>query len=162
MIRVPRHVLDDMIAHAQEGWPEEICGLVGDVQGLPARAYRVKNIDEQPHIRYLLDPKEQLQAYQEIERRGSMYGIYHSHPATQAEPSRTDRANALDADAPAGLQAIWPGAIYFIVSLRDRDHPEVRAWRIYEEANVEESIEAIDEPVAPPVTTSSAGTPTRP
>lgn len=145
MIRIPRAYADHMVAHAQEGWPDEICGLIAAEDGRLVRAFRVKNVDENPRVRYTMDPPELLRVTMEIDRRGwELYGIYHSHPATQAVPSATDRAMALDADAPRGEQARWPGAIYFIVSLQDREHPQIRAWRILEEASVEDEVAVAD------------------
>jgi proteasome lid subunit RPN8/RPN11 len=47
-----------------------------------------------------------------------LVAIYHSHPATQAYPSPTDRA-----------ESHYPEAIYLLVSLRDAA-PDVRAFRI--------------------------------
>ena len=29
MIRIPQAILDDMIAHAREGFPLEVCGILG-------------------------------------------------------------------------------------------------------------------------------------
>jgi proteasome lid subunit RPN8/RPN11 len=47
-----------------------------------------------------------------------LLAIYHSHPATQAYPSPTDRA-----------ESHYPEAIYVLVSLRD-GAPDVRAFQI--------------------------------
>ena len=47
-----------------------------------------------------------------------LVAIYHSHPATQAYPSPTDRA-----------ESHYPEAIYVLVSLRERT-PDVRGFQI--------------------------------
>jgi proteasome lid subunit RPN8/RPN11 len=140
-IRLPRALFDAIVAHSQEGWPNEICGLLAGRLHKPAEVYRIKNIHEQPQTRYYMDPTEQITAFRDLEERGmELYGFYHSHPASPAEPSKTDRAMALQSDWPAGEQAVYPGAIYFIVSLRDRARPELRAWRLLEDVSLEESI----------------------
>lgn len=145
MVRLPRRFYDHIVAHANEGWPNEVCGLLAGQGGRMVHAYSVKNVADDPRVRYHMDAADQFHAMRDMDAHGwDLDGIYHSHPATAPIPSATDRAMALDVSAPRGEQAQFPGAIYFIVSLRDRDHPELRAWRIHEETNVEEAIEVID------------------
>jgi proteasome lid subunit RPN8/RPN11 len=45
--------------------------------------------------------------------------IYHSHPVTEAYPSRTDQS-----------LAFWPDAIYLICSLAEPGTPVVRGYRL--------------------------------
>ena len=52
------------------------------------------------------------------EKGEELAAIYHSHPASQAYPSPTDRA-----------EAHYPDAVYVLVSLRTAE-PEIEAWRI--------------------------------
>lgn len=120
-------VRDALLAHAREGAPEEVCGvLVGDRAGddgsdaeNPDRvtaAHRVDNVAEAPRTRYELDPKGALDAIERAEADGdAVIGFYHSHPAGPARPSETDRA-----------QATWAGYVYAIVLPED---DAVRAWR---------------------------------
>ena len=69
--------------------------------------------------RYLISPREQLNAFREMDDQGEeLVAIYHSHPASQPYPSPTDRA-----------EAHYPEAAYVLVSLRTAV-PEVRAFRI--------------------------------
>ena len=80
-----------------------------------------------PMTRYLIDPREQLRAFREMDDRGEdLVAIYHSHPASQAYPSPTDRA-----------EAHYPDAFYVLVSLRTSD-PELRAFRIHPDGAVRE------------------------
>ena len=58
MPRIPRAIVDAMIAHAREDLPNEACGVIHAVDGVPASAYRVKNSAASPY-RYLMDPLEQ-------------------------------------------------------------------------------------------------------
>ena len=46
--------------------------------------------------------------------------MYHSHVQSPAYPSQTDVNFAQD----------WPGLIWLIVSLADRDAPDLKAYRI--------------------------------
>ena len=53
------------------------------------------------------------------EVRAGLVGIFHSHIATPAVPSETDRR-----------LAFYPDAFHVLVSLTDDPQPDVRAWRI--------------------------------
>lgn len=123
---------DEMVAHALEGYPLEVCGLltgtVGD--GFEAEVtslYRADNLASSSRV-YLLDPKAMLRADREAEAAGArIVGVYHSHTHTDAKPSPTDIAEAPDPD--------WH---YVLVSLRD-DHPSLRSWNI-RNGKIEEEI----------------------
>ena len=109
-----------IIQHALRDRPLECCGfLVGSgravrfavsMQNLEASATRYR-IDDRMHIelRRLLrgfDPELAIQ------------GVYHSHPAGDAEPSETDIAGAL-----------YPEWVHVIVGLV-RNPPRIRAFQI--------------------------------
>jgi proteasome lid subunit RPN8/RPN11 len=114
------------VAHARESAPNEACGLVAARGGTAVRTIRCANMHDTPTTRYRIDPREQLRAFREMDERGEeLIAIYHSHPASQAYPSPTDRA-----------EAHYPEAIYIVVSLRSSS-PEVRAFRIREDAVTE-------------------------
>jgi proteasome lid subunit RPN8/RPN11 len=69
---------------------------------------------------YVMDPREQLRIMDEIDDAGQdLVAIYHSHTRSAAYPSRTDVE-----------LAFYPDTAYLIVSLADRDRPEIRAFRI--------------------------------
>lgn len=124
MPALPRELYDEIVGHALEGWPDEVCGLVAAQPGEgPVRTYRVHNSAETPRTRYLMEPREQFEAMMEIEDRGwELYGIYHSHPSTEAYPSQTDRS-----------LAYYPDAIYLICTLQDRERPQLRAFNILDD-----------------------------
>jgi proteasome lid subunit RPN8/RPN11 len=80
---------------------------------------RCANVHPTPTTRYVIDPRQQLQAFRSIDAAGEqLVGIYHSHPVSQPYPSPTDRA-----------EAHYPDAFYVLVSLRTGE-PEMRAFRI--------------------------------
>ncbi len=80
---------------------------------------RCANVHATPTTRYVIDPREQLNAFRSIDAADEeLVGIYHSHPASQPYPSPTDRA-----------EAYYPDAYYVLISLRT-GAPEIRAFRI--------------------------------
>jgi proteasome lid subunit RPN8/RPN11 len=67
-----------------------------------------------------MSPEEQIEIFTELGESGeSLLGIYHSHPEGPASPSGMDIR-----------LAFHPEAVYFIVSLKNKKKPEVRAFRI--------------------------------
>lgn len=121
MIRLAPGVRDGLVAHAREGAPAEVCGVLGgrweDGDAHVTEHRRVANVADAPRTRYELDPAEQVAAIDAIEQAGNeVVGFYHSHPRGPDEPSATDER-----------LATWPGKVYAIVSLAGE--PAVRAWR---------------------------------
>ncbi len=130
-MRLPEAYLRDILSHAQEGKPNEVCGLIAGHDGHAIKLYRTTNNDPTPRVRYNVDPLELLHALREMERNGwSLMAIYHSHPATEAYPSATD----------IGL-AYYPESVYMIVSLADAESPVARAFRIADGQVREEPLE---------------------
>jgi [CysO sulfur-carrier protein]-S-L-cysteine hydrolase len=118
-MKVPRQMLEEMIAHAREEAPNECCGMIGGADGSATTVYRSLNAEASP-LRYSLDASDQFRIMQEIEKRGEeLVGIYHSHTGSAAYPSQTD----------VNL-ASYPDAVYVIVSLEDPQSPEVRGFWI--------------------------------
>lgn len=108
-----------LIAHAEQEAPNECCGLLAGRNGRVERVYRGTNVDHSPYT-YLMDPKEQLAAFKDMEAAGlDLLAIYHSHTHTPAYPSKTDVA-----------KAHYPDALYLIVSLANRSAPDLRAFRL--------------------------------
>lgn len=112
MLRIPAAVLADAYAHAREGRPEEVCGLLaGRREGaahVVARGFRVRNAHPRPVGEYALDPQEHLRLTLHVEDELGLevLGFYHSHPAGPARLSATDAA-----------RASWPGASYLLIHL---------------------------------------------
>src|SRR5262245_41454334 len=93
-MKVPKRVIDAVVAHAREAAPTECCGLlVGrGTEILSARPAR--NIAVQP-TRFLIDPKDHIDGRREARGQGlDVVGFYHSHPHSPPDPSATDRAEA--------------------------------------------------------------------
>jgi proteasome lid subunit RPN8/RPN11 len=135
--RVPQTLLDDLVAWARQGYPNEACGVIaGDAfaadGGRATRFVGTRNADASP-FRYRIDAEEQLRAFLEIEDAGEeIWGIFHSHVRSPAVPSPTD----------VGL-AFYPGSLYLICSLSDADAPLVRAWTIEDGEVAEVPLEVV-------------------
>jgi proteasome lid subunit RPN8/RPN11 len=116
-------VHDQSVSWAQGARPNEACGLLaGDrpasAGGAATRFLPLRNAAESPY-RYLIDPQEQLRAMLDLDDRDEVvWGIFHSHVASPAEPSVTD----------LGL-AFYPDSLYLICSLAE-EAPHVRAWTL--------------------------------
>jgi proteasome lid subunit RPN8/RPN11/molybdopterin converting factor small subunit len=122
-VALPPAVRDAILAHAREQGSLECCGLIAARGGVPTQTIRCANAAATPAVRYRIEPREQLAAFRSMDAAGEeLFGIYHSHPASPAFPSPTDR-----------IEAYYPDALYVLVSLRSGD-PEVRAFRIMPDA----------------------------
>src|SRR4030042_6210207 len=132
MFRIEKHYIDEMIAHAREDAPNECCGILGGKDGRVLQLYRAKNAEESPY-RYSVDSRDLFRIHRECEARGwEFVGIYHSHTFSEAYPSATDVR-----------LGFWPEALYFVVSLRDSEKPDVRAYHIVDGAVSEEELEIV-------------------
>jgi len=118
-IEIPRLLVNQILHHAQEFPEREVCGLIGGRNGIPTQCYPVRNVAEHPECRFLLDPREQIDAMRNMRERGEeLFAIFHSHPAGTAEPSAADLQ-----------QAEYPEALYLIISLGTKGVLELRGFR---------------------------------
>ena len=136
MIELPRAFADELVQHAREGKPNEVCGVVGVRGGRVVRLERARNAAEHPRSRFEIDSRDLVKVI-EFDREGLEVGFYHSHPASHAYPSPTDVAFA----------RYWPGALQLMVSLRydPRPGPEVHAYRIDADVVTTEDLQIVDE-----------------
>ena len=110
----------ELIDHAQAEYPKEACGIIGGPPGEAGKLYRLTNVDPDPIMRYNADPKELKRETDDIyDHEWDVVAIYHSHTHSPAFPSATD----VD-------RAFYPEASYVLVSLMDRQKPDLRAFRI--------------------------------
>jgi proteasome lid subunit RPN8/RPN11 len=110
---IPAALRAELRVHAEEESPNECCGVIVFRDGVAERYVRGRNALESPY-RYQLeiDPVVWF-----LEDDGYELAVFHSHPATKPEPSRTDRE----------LSGLWAGRPFLIYSLA---LDELRAWRI--------------------------------
>ena len=110
---VPAEIRAELRAHAEEEAPNECCGVLVFRGGVAERYVRGRNALASPY-RYELeiDPGVWF-----VEDDGYELAVFHSHPATEPRPSRSDRE----------LAGLWAGRPFLIYGLK---LDELRAWRV--------------------------------
>jgi proteasome lid subunit RPN8/RPN11 len=118
----------EIVAQAETGYPEEICGIVIGKPGVPDtyQVRQVRNIANQDRQRdpagferdartaYKMDGLEVAEVEREADARGwKIIGFYHSHPDHDAYFSEMDRKQALWNGEP-----FWRVDYHLVVSVR--------------------------------------------
>ncbi len=117
-ITIPENIINEMIQHAREGYPEEVCGILAGDESAVTTIYRMTNTEHSP-VSYFMDPREQFQVMKDMRQKGlKMLAIYHSHPEAEAYPSQKDVR-----------LAFYDDVAYIIISLLHKE-PVVRAFSI--------------------------------
>jgi proteasome lid subunit RPN8/RPN11 len=115
---IPDSIWEQMRVDVARHAPEEACGILAGGGREVLAVYPITNQLHSP-VRYLMEPHEQLKAFQLIEAQGwELLAIYHSHPHGPEEPSPTDIA-----------EAYYPEAVYLIWS-RSQAGWRCRGFRI--------------------------------
>ena len=119
-MRIPRNLIDQIVAHARETAPEECCGVLTGSGRDATHAERAEN--EFAHrMRYRIAPDELYRLTMLASERGEdVIATYHSHPRSEAYPSQTDINEVRN----------WDESLHLICSLEDPDAPVVRAFLI--------------------------------
>jgi [CysO sulfur-carrier protein]-S-L-cysteine hydrolase len=126
---IPAVVRDEIVAHARAGLPNEACGILAGA-GESVEHFYPAEPDEPSPFYYRIESRDQIRIMNAIDDAGlDLVGIYHSHVASPAYPSRTDAE-----------QAFWPDAVYVIVSLAGGG-ADVRGFQIRDMAVTEVPIE---------------------
>ncbi|MFC1623994.1 Mov34/MPN/PAD-1 family protein [Candidatus Omnitrophota bacterium] len=129
MLYLTKEQLEELVNHSKEGFPDEVCGILAGRDGRVKKIYKMQNTDKSK-MSFFMDPGEQLRVMKEIKTLSMEFiGIYHSHPETEARPSAHDVE-----------LASYPEVSYVIISLKDKDNPETRSFRIVEGKIEEETI----------------------
>ncbi len=130
-IILPRQLVNRILGQAQSSPDAEICGLITAKGGRPLRCIPVPNVSDQPQQLFSMDPGRQIDALRRMRERGEeLFGIYHSHPHSPAQPSDRDLQ-----------EAGYPEALYIIVSLNTRGVLEMRGFRLREGKAVQVQLE---------------------
>lgn len=104
-LNISRPYWEQMRADVAAHTPEEACGLLAGLDRDVLACIPITNELHSP-VRYVMEPHEQLKAFQHMEAYGwELLGIYHSHPRGPDRPSPTDIA-----------EAYYPEAVYLIWS----------------------------------------------
>jgi proteasome lid subunit RPN8/RPN11 len=111
---------NEVIKHAKDSLPHEACGILAGKDGKVEKLYQMTNISDSPETYYFMDPREQFKVMKEIRNLGwEMLAIYHSHTGSEPYPSARDVELAL-----------YPEAVYIVISLRNMNLPEIKAFKI--------------------------------
>ncbi len=140
-LRLPKAMVEGMVAHAREDLPNEACGVILGKDGDAIEAHRGRNAEASPY-RYSIHPQDLLRFQNRADDNDWQFlVIYHSHVASEAYPSPTDiRLSQWPAEPPIDL---YPGAYYVLVSLARPESPVVRAFKITGGVVAEEALQAV-------------------
>ncbi len=129
MIRIPKHIIEGIIAQAVNELPNEACGLLVGSGSDVIKQYPLTNIDHSSE-HFSFDPAEQFHVFREARTdEREIIANYHSHPETPSRPSEEDIRLAYD-----------PNILYLIVSLA-AEVPVLKAFSIQNGVSAEVSIE---------------------
>ena len=130
MLKIEQYHAEEMITHSKQENPNECCGILSGKEQKAIKLNRITNIAKSP-FRYVMDPKEFLDADLESEKAGLKFvAFYHSHTHSPAYPSETDVRMA--------LQSGYLNVNYILISLENIDEPVLRAFKINESGSIEE------------------------
>jgi len=94
ILQLTRDHWQSMRRHVDACAPLEACGLLAG-RGMSIEVVLVMHNQAQSPTRFVLDPREQLLAFDSIESQGlDLLGVFHSHPAGPETVSATDIAEA--------------------------------------------------------------------
>jgi proteasome lid subunit RPN8/RPN11 len=126
LLKIARRDLDQIHDHALQGYPYEVCGLIGGRDDTAEIVVPVPNASLTPRVAYEMERQAMVDAIIGFQRAGrEVVGIYHSHPDGQAVPSESDIG-----------EATWPDVVWLIVGVTgdgEGKSPEIvqmRAWTI--------------------------------
>lgn len=130
MIHLTREQFKEIVEHCQGEYPKEACGILAGIESRISKVYKMANTSDNPDTCYFMKPEEQLRIFKEMRHsKIEMLEIYHSHSNSPAYPSQRDCE-----------MAFYPEVDYVIISLKDFNNPEVRAFKITEGKIEEEKI----------------------
>jgi proteasome lid subunit RPN8/RPN11 len=120
-IHVRAGILEEMLRHARAEPRLECCGLLAGANDVITKIIPAKNALASPTA-YEIAPKELFELFRSIREEGLEHlGIYHSHPAGNNIPSRSDIE-----------QSYYPLQAYFILDPQPGAVHPVRAFRIHD------------------------------
>jgi proteasome lid subunit RPN8/RPN11 len=121
----------EMLNHVDQQNPLEACGLLAGKNDRVEKVIPVQN-QAQSLTRFVMDPYEQLQAFNWIDAHSlDLVGIFHSHPTGPATASPTDIAEA----AYEVIQLIW---------YRDQEYWQVRGFWIEDGSATEVPLQIVE------------------
>ena len=129
MLILNKEQAEQLIAQSKEGAPDEVCGILAGKDGVVEKIYPMINEDKSASS-FLMQPQEQLKVMKEIRSLNlKMVAIYHSHPETKSYPSAHDVE-----------LAFYPDSSYVIISLEDKDNPQICSFKITDDKITQEDL----------------------
>lgn len=112
-------LLRQIVEHCLACQPHEACGLLSGERNLVRRVYPAQNAAADLSNTFRISEREQRKLFETIKATGdALVGIYHSHPDTEAYPSRRD------------IELAFYDECYYVIVTLARQKPTVRAFRI--------------------------------
>ena len=119
-MKIAADAFDAVKAHAEEGYPDEICGFLIGARGSSrvSRAVRARNmVVDRSRDRYEIDPRDMIRTQREADDAGEdILRYYHSHPDHPARGSVFDEERS------------WAGPVYLIVSCAEGKVVDAKAF----------------------------------
>ena len=99
-IIIPRTLANRLLTLAQLTPEVEICGLISRNNEQKYQVYPIDNIANNKSCVFEMQPEQQINAFKLIrENQQNLFAIYHSHPDSEAVPSKKDLDDAAYKDA---------------------------------------------------------------
>ncbi len=134
VVRIPRPIYAEMLAHIVAAYPNEGCGALGSVDTHVVKHYPTSNAAEHPDDFSIIGEHDLVRIYNDIDSYDGEMIYYHSHPISEAYPSQRDKDWARGS-----------GCLYLIFS--HRFYPQEPYARIFaiqpDEAVLEGQIEIV-------------------
>ncbi|HSL45006.1 MAG TPA: M67 family metallopeptidase [Anaerolineales bacterium] len=128
---IRRDQWQEMLDHVRQQIPMEACGLLAGRGERVEKVIVVRNQAQSP-VRFVMDPYEQLKAFDWIESNGlELLGIFHSHPVGPGAVSETDMVEA----AYEVVHIIWS---------QDDDRWQARGFWIENSRTTEVSLQIVE------------------
>ena len=99
-IIIPRTLANRLLTLAQLTPDVEICGLIAKKNAQKYQVYPIDNIASNKNCVFEMQPEQQIKSFKLIrEKQQKLFAIYHSHPDSEAVPSKKDLNDAAYKDA---------------------------------------------------------------
>ena len=130
-MKIPQNIVEAIYVQATQEAPLEACGYLAGKGEEVTKHYPMTNIDQSAE-HFTLDPKEQFAVIKQVRAEElEIIGVYHTHPATPARPSKEDIRLAYD-----------PEISYIIASLAN-DQKDIKSFKIRHGVVEKETLEIV-------------------